>query len=186
MNGLIHRIMGATLGLIVLGGITLNASEAPGYVDFGQLTPAASGGEFVEVNIPANLISMVSQLAGQDEPEIGELLGGLTRVRVNVVALDDNNRAQIQDRLAGIREKLTAQEWTKIVTVRNDHDNVDVFLKTKGEEAVEGIVVTVTEGDKKVVLVNIVGNIRPEQVALVGDRLNIEPLKQAGAVLKKS
>jgi hypothetical protein len=36
------------------------------------------------------------------------------------------------------------------------------------------------------VLVNIVGDIKPEQVTALGESLDIEPLKQAGAVFKKN
>ena len=39
---------------------------------------------------------------------------------------------------------------------------------------------TVMDGTKQAVFVNVVGNIKPEQLALIGDRLNIEPLKKLG------
>ena len=45
-------------------------------------------------------------------------------------------------------------------------------------EAVEGIAVTVLSGDGEAVFVNIVGDIRPQQIAEVGERLNIDPLKK--------
>ena len=36
-----------------------------------------------------------------------------------------------------------------------------------------------------VVLVNIVGDIKPEQVAAIGEALNIKPLEKIGETLKK-
>jgi hypothetical protein len=50
---------------------------------------------------------------------------------------------------------------------------------------VEGLVVTILDGNREAVLVNIVGNIKPEQVALLGERFNIEPLKKVGQTLEK-
>jgi hypothetical protein len=47
----------------------------------------------------------------------------------------------------------------------------------RGEEAIEGLVVTVISDQKEVVLVNIVGDIKPEQIATLADRFDIEPLK---------
>src|SRR5882672_12689077 len=70
----------------------------PGYVDFGKFLPPASGGEFVEVHIKSNLISMVARLAEKSEPEAAELLRGLKLVRVNVIGLDDSNRADMEKR----------------------------------------------------------------------------------------
>ena len=67
---------------------------------------------------------------------------------------------------------------------QKDGEDVGVYTKTRGGEALAGLVVTVIDPKGEVVLVNIVGDIRPEQVAILGEKLNIEPLKQIGATLK--
>lgn len=164
----------------------LAAQREPGEVDFGDLTPSKSGGEFVEVHIKADLIAMVARLAEKAEPEMGELLRGLKQVRVNVIGLDEGNREEVQDRVKSIREKLARGGWERIVTAQKDKEDVGVYVKTKGSEVFEGVVVTVLSGDSEAVLVNIVGNISPDQIATVGERLNIEPLKKAGAAVPKS
>ena len=76
------------------------------------------------------------------------------------------------------------QGWERVVTVRQKDDDVVVYLKTRGDEAVEGIVVTLIEHNSEAVLVNIVGDLRPEKIAVIGERLNIEPLKKVGAALQ--
>ena len=55
----------------------------------------------------------------------------------------------------------------------------------RGAEAVEGVVVTVIDGNHEAVLINIVGDIKPEKIAEVGERLNIEPLKKIGQAIEK-
>ena len=57
-------------------------------------------------------------------------------------------------------------------------DDVQIYAKMRGEEAIEGLVVTVIEGNHEVVLVNIVGDIKPEQIATLAERFNIDPLKK--------
>jgi hypothetical protein len=177
------------LGLAVLStaiSISVHAgNQPPGYVDFGKFSPPSSGGEFVEVHIKNNLISMVARLAEKEEPEVAELLRGLQLVRVNVIGLDDENRAEMEQRVKKIRSELDAQGWERIVTAQKKDEDVSVYVKTRGEEAVEGIVVTVLGGKGEAVLVNIVGDIKPEKIAVIGERLNIDPLKKIGQAVGK-
>jgi hypothetical protein len=70
-----------------------------------------------------------------------------------------------------------------VVTVREPGQDVAVFLKLRGEEAVEGLVVTVLEGDREAVFVNVVGEVRPDKLAEIGEKLGIEPLKHVGRKL---
>jgi hypothetical protein len=166
--------------------LPLQAADSTGYVDFGKFSPPQSGGQFVEVNIRENLIAMVAKLAAAQEPEVAELVGGLKRIRVNVIGLDDANRDEIGDRVRSLSEELDRQGWERIVTAQTGTESVNVFLKTRDQEAVEGIVVTIVQGDKEAILVNVVGDIRPEQIAVLGERFDIEPLKKAGRVIGKS
>jgi hypothetical protein len=156
-----------------------------GYVDFGKLSAPASGGEFVEVQISSNLTGMAARLVEKDEPQIADVIRGIKLIRVNVIGLTDENRAEMQQRVGKIREQLDTQKWERIVTAQQKDEDVGVYLKMRGEEAVEGLVVTVLSGNKEAVLVNIVGNIQPDKIALIGERFNIEPLKELGEKLPK-
>jgi Domain of unknown function (DUF4252) len=176
----------ALAALVAFGAPHIHAGESdPGYVDFGKFTPPANGSEFVEVRITGNLISMVARLAEKSEPEVANLLRGLREVRVNVVGLTDDNRAGVEKRIRQIREKLDAAGWERLVTVQQKDADVAVFLKTRGEEAVEGLAVTVIDHHRQAVFANIVGDIKPEKVALLGERLHIEPLKEIGQEIGK-
>ena len=176
----------AAAALLALGQAGLHAADSPaGFVDFGKLSSAGSGNEFVEVNINSNLISMVARLAQKSEPDMTALLQGLKSIRVNVVGLTDANRAEMQDKVESIRTQLDTQGWERIVTVQQKAQDVGVYLKTRAQEAVEGIVVTVLDGKKEAVLINVVGDIKPEQLGMLGERFNIDPLKKVGHKLEK-
>jgi hypothetical protein len=183
------HFMRDTLALAVLSALTSLAVQAaepsPGYVDFGKFPPSSAGGEFVEVHIKNNLISMVARLAEKSEPEVAELLRGLQLVRVNVIGLDDSNRADMEKRVKNIRSELDSHGWERVVTAQKKDEDVGVYLKTRGQEAVEGLVVTVIEGNHEAVLINIVGDIKPEKIAVIGEKFNIEPLKKIGAAIEK-
>ena len=183
------NLIRCALGLAVLPAcLTLGIhaeNTAPGYVDFGKLAPSASGGEFVEVHIKNNLISMAARLAEKSEPQVAELLRGLQLIRVNIIGLNGENRADMEKRVKTIRSELDSQGWERIVTAQQKNEDVGIYIKTRGQEAVEGLVVTVIEAKGQAVLVNVVGDIKPEKLAVLGERFNIEPLKKIGPALEK-
>jgi hypothetical protein len=129
---------------------------------------------------------MVAKLVEKQEPQVAEMIRGLQMIRVNVIAMKEDNRKEILDRVESIRTQLDKLGWEQLVTVQNGKDNVRVSIKTKGDEAVEGLVVTVIGEDKQAVFVNIVGNLRPDKIALIAEKFNIEPLKKAAEAIKSN
>jgi hypothetical protein len=184
------RILTRTLAVMVTAaGLHLAVaaeSAAAGAVDFGKITPPAAGGQFLEINLRENLLAMAARLTEGQEPQLAQLLRGLKAVRVNVVGLDDGNREAVNQRVEVIRSQLTGAGWERVVTAQQPNQDVAVFLKLRGTEAIEGVAVTVVEGDREVVLVNVVGDIRPEQLVLLGERFDLEPLKKIGPAVKGS
>ena len=173
-----------TLALITAGfGLTARA-DSPGMVDFGKFTPPGNGSEFVEVQIRSNLLNFAATLVEKDEPDAAKLLRGVQLVRVNVVGLSDANREEMQKRVQTIRQDLEARGWERNVNVQGkDGEDVGVYTQTQGGTAIAGIVVTVVDSEHAV-FVNLVGDIRPEQIAALGEKLNIKPLKKLGEEVK--
>ena len=128
----------------------------PGQVDFGSFTPSDSGGQFVEVNVKSTLLALAARLTEKQEPEVADLLRNLKSVRVNVVGVDDGNRADLAARLKKVRTELETKGWDRVVTVQEKQQDVGVYLKQGKADAIEGIVVTVIDGDKEAVFVNVV------------------------------
>jgi hypothetical protein len=183
----IHLPLPAAAGLLSgwLVVTALAAEPSGGQIDFGAFTPPASGGEFVEVNIRSNLIEMAARLAEKAEPDAAEVLRSVRQIRVNVIGLDDGNRTELEQRLQAIREQLDTQGWERIVTAQSKREDVRIHLRTRGHEAVEGLVVTVLDGGKQAVLVNVVGDIRPDKLALLGEKLGLDPIRQAAESIRK-
>lgn len=163
--------------------VSLPAAESAGTIDFGKFAPSGDA-QFVEVDIKNNLINMVARLAEKQEPEVAKLLRNIQAVRVNVIGLTDENRADTKSRIEAVRSQLSGKGWDRVVTVKDANEDVGVFIKLRGEEAIEGIVITVVNGESEAVFVNVVGDIKPEQVAQLGEKLNIEPLKEIGRKLE--
>ena len=171
---------------LVTASLCLTArAESPGMVDFGKFTPPGKGGEFVEVQIRSNLLTFAAQLVEKEQPDAAKLLRSVQLVRVNVVGLSDENRDEMQKRIQKIRQELEGRGWERNVNVQGkDGEDVGVYTQTQGGNALAGVAITVID-PKNVVLVNVVGDIRPEQIAALGESLNIKPLKEIGGAVKK-
>jgi hypothetical protein len=177
-NILRSSLAAATLSLAFVSSSYAADMEA-GAIDIGQLMPSAKG-QFVEINLSSAMLKFAARIAARSEPETAELIRGLKSIRVNVVGMDDSNRTATVEKIEGVRRKLEGDGWTKMVTVRekNDGDNVDIHVKQRGEEAIDGLVVTVIDKKGEAVFVNIVGNINADQIAKIADKFDIEPLKR--------
>jgi len=184
MNTMIRYPLAAAV-LAVGVGFNVLAGPLPGQVDFGKFTPPGDGGQFVEVQVNSNLLSLAAQVVEKQQPDAAKLLRSVQLVHVNVVGLTDGNRAELEKRVRQIRHDLDAQGWDHNVSVQGkDGQDVGIYTKTRGGEALAGLAITVIQPREQVVLINIVGDIRPEQVAALGDKLDIKPLKDVGAALK--
>ncbi len=172
---------------VLAAGVSLNvlAGPPPGRVDFGKFTPSDDGGEFVEIQINSNLLSLAAQMVEKQSPEAAKLVRSVELIHVNVIGLTDTNRADVLKRVRQIRHDLDAAGWEHNVVVQEkDGQDVGVYTKTRGGEALAGLAITVIDPKDEVVLINIVGDIRPGQVAALGEKLDIKPLKEIGAALK--
>ena len=174
-------VMAATALMIALCS---NADPLPGEVDFGEFTPPHSGGEFVEVNIGSNLIALAAHIIPKKQAEVAKLLNNLQLVRVNVIGLDPENRNDLKSRAEKIQKSLKSQGWERIVTAQEKGQDVGVHIKMRGKDSILGVAVIVLDKDQAV-FVNIVGDVTPDQIALVGEQLNIAPLKKLGPKLEQ-
>jgi len=177
MKRLLPWIVG-TITLCASATLVLGSELLPGQVDFGTFSPPKGDGQFIEVNVPTDLIALASHFVEKDEPDVAKVLDGLKLVHVNVIGLDDENRAELQKRAKKVRTDLTGSGWEQIVMVQQKDQDVSVFLKTTDKGAIQGLVAVVLDGNEHAVFANVVGEIRPEQLAMLGDKFDIDPLKK--------
>jgi len=168
----------AGISIIALAASSSLRADAvePGQIDFGTFNPSGDS-EFVEVNLPSSLIALAAKFVEKQEPEVAKLLSGLKLVRVNVIGLTEDNRSDLEKRIKKVRGELSGKGWERLVTAQKQGQDVGVFLKMDKDSAVQGLAVTVIESGKHAVFVNVVGDIKPEQLTMLGERLHIDQLK---------
>ncbi len=188
MNRILRSTIAAATIVAAFSLPSLRAADTEaGFVDVAAFIPSAKG-EYVEVNLTPGLLKFVAKLASREDPEAAELIGSLKRVRVNVVKMDDANRADTIAKIESIRRKLEGTGWIQVVTVRehNDGDNVDVHVRQTADDVIEGLVVTVIDHKGEAVFVNIVGSIRAEQLTKIADKLDIPSLRKVHVKISKT
>lgn len=150
-----------------------------GQVDFASFLPNPDG-QLVEVKVESGLLKFAAKVAAAREPEAAEIIRNIESVRVNVVELSEANVADATAKIEGVRTQLEAAGWAPTVKVRDPKkgEDVAVYIKSGAEDTIEGIVVTVLEQGKQAVFVNVVGNIRPEQLGEIGKRFDIPVLRK--------
>jgi hypothetical protein len=176
MKRIFPLMMGAAL---LATSATANASELmPGEVDFGTLSPPKSGGEYVEVNLPANLINLAARFVEKQDKEVAQLLNGLKLVHVTAIGINDDNRNDMEKKVKKVQADLQGKGWQRIVTAKKQSQEAGVYLAMDSKGTIQGLAVAAIESQKGAVFVNIVGEIRPEQLSKLGDRLHIDQLKK--------
>jgi hypothetical protein len=182
----ILRRAAPAVACVLLAASSLTAAEPAGAIDFGAIPGPSGDGEQVEVHLPRNLISIATRIVAKQEPEVAKLLESIDSVRVRVVSLDEGNRAAVQKRMGEVRADLAKSGWQKIVTAKDSGgDDVAIFMRTKGDEVIEGVAVTVLGGESEAVFVNVVGSIRPEQIAEIAEALHVPHLATLTAAVAK-
>lgn len=169
--------------LLLVANFSALCAEPAGFVDFKDIANVA-GSSAVDVHLKGPLLSMAARIVEKGEADAAALLRSLKLVRVNVFKVDEANRAEVQKRVSALRDHLNAEKWEQLVSVRDKKEDVGIHIRTRGEEAIEGLVVSVIDG-AEVVLVNIVGDLKPDQIGMLAEKLEIDPLKKLGKHTKK-
>jgi hypothetical protein len=151
-------------------------SKYPGYVEFGDLKDFQSNERVTEVFLSENILNMVSKMTNENEPEVSELIGGLKLIKVHAFDVTDENKDKLLARVEEINQKVSGQNWERIVRVRDNSENVNVYIKTDGSEQIVGLLVMSVEPNSEAAFVNIVGNINLATIGKLGGKFNIPSL----------
>ncbi len=146
----------------------------PGYVDFSLLDRLGQEPK-VEVNLRDPMLGLVGKFIGEEDPELKNLLASLKLVRVRVYTVTPGNVKGLLAAGSETSKRLDRDGWERVVRVREEEELVDVYFKpAKNAEWIEGVLVIAVGEDDEAAFVNIVGTIRPEDVARIGEHLDIE------------
>jgi hypothetical protein len=129
----------------------------------------------VDVTLDGPLLKLAGQFLSDKEPDeahVKKMIAGLKGIYVRSLKFDGRGEYQDSD-VEQIRAQLKSPAWTRVVGVRSkaDGQNAEVFLKTDGSN-IGGLVVLVAD-PTELTIINIVGQINPEDLRDLGGHLGI-------------
>lgn len=166
----IARLCAGGLALWMLTGCGITAPrssdgfarlESPGVFDTDVTLRLSIG--------PSLLRFAASQV--EDDPAVRALLRELDGVRVRLYEID-GDASKVAERLEAMHAALCEQHWEPVVAVREANERTYMLVKA-GEKGVAGLMVLNSDGEE-VVMVNVMGDLRPELFAQTMSALAIE------------
>jgi hypothetical protein len=178
VSGRISRVVWLIPALFALSscGFTGNLRGNPGFASFGipSMLPEADRQFAISLGpIPLRLATMVSRpILDDDEDWISDALSDVRAVRVYVYEVD-GEADRVIDHMNATRGRLLVEGWDQLAAIRDDGGLVTALVRHEQPETVRGVVVMFEE-DEELVLVNVIGKIKPETFGSLMEGLDIE------------
>lgn len=168
----------ATLGFIAALAASAGANDARLKLEVGDL--AARAKEAVNIAIDKSTLDWAAAAIaekGGNEAELRQLMTELDGIYVQVLEFDKETLpawSEMQEATKGVLAKLDGPGWSPVVSVtergKDGDEIVRISLNTDAAGKPGGLAVFVLERDQ-VVLINIVGPVKLEQLARIGAAL---------------
>ena len=160
--------------------------KMPGYVALDEFITIPTEAETsIEVFLKAPLLRMVSAATRRNEPELAEMIDGISLIRVQGFSVEAENLVRVREEIAGLASGMEESGWERVARIREGDELIHVYLKSNDDE-VDGLMMMGFENPDEAVFVNIVGDIDPAQIGRLGSKFNIAPLDSLRLDRKKA
>lgn len=144
--------------------------DLPGFVDFGEMN-SIYGEPKVNISIGGALLGFVGALAKNEDPQAAAIFSKLKGVRVSVYATGGDAAAAL-DQVSRVKETLTTLQWSPVVQVNEEGEQVQIFMKMNGE-VMDGLTLMAVDG-KEAVFINVIGQLDPEELGQLMGRFDMD------------
>ena len=149
----------------------------PGYVDLSDFENRFDSEATFEVNIKGQLMRLVAEASREDDPELAEMLNRLRAIQVRGFPMTRAQYRAMEEHTKSIARRLEDDGWDTVVHLRDYGQYVDVYVK-ENDRFIEGLMMMVVDTEvNETVLINIVGEIQPDELGRIGSKFNIAPLE---------
>ena len=162
-------VVAALAGLLTACGLTAPRGNE-GFADMDSLGIGDTD-RVLSLSIGPTLLHFAANHI-DDEPETQELLRSLDGVRLRIYEID-GDAGRVASRMNSMSSDLKNDGWEPVMTIRDDNETVHMLLRMV-DERICGMTVLVSDGESEAVIVNLMGDIKPEQFSEVMVALDVD------------
>jgi hypothetical protein len=183
-----RRITRAALQLLSIASLAIALSacgltaprSSDGYADLESLGMRDTD-KVMTLSIGPTLLRFVASHI-DDDPEIRELLKGLDGVRIRIYEIN-GDAGRVAARIDNMSRHLQDDGWEPVMLIREEDEATHMLLRTVDGQ-IRGMTVLVSDGESEAVVINLMGEIKPQQfgevmLALDTDTPGIEDVQPA-------
>ncbi len=162
-----RRITRAALQLLSIASLAIALSacgltaprSSDGYADLESLGMRDTD-KVMTLSIGPTLLHFVASHI-DDDPEIRELLNGLDGVRIRIYEIN-GDAGRVAARIDNMSRHLQDDGWEPVLLIREEDEATHMLLRTVDGQ-ICGMTVLVSDGDSEAVVINLMGEIKPQQ-----------------------
>ena len=169
--------------VLVLGATAAVAAEEPieshpGYFSLDELGIVDAESSSLDINLSGAMLRLVGAAVLQEEPELAELVSQMHAMRVLTSPVADLEEPKVIAALARGVKALEGRGWQRVVRVREDDEQVHVYLK-EVEGRIEGLTLFVFDPADELTLINIAGRIDVDLLGALSQAFDVPTLERA-------
>jgi len=171
---------------VLFGGLMLVAASASAQGVFSFDNIPLKGAPSVEVNLGPEMMAFLGP-AAKGASGVPGPLDGVTNVRVLVYEDLDEDMQGVLRYVESTGTKLEGDGWHAVVRVREEGEQVRVYMKPGTDGTLSGVTVMVTEdgnggedGGGEAIFLNVAGKIRPEDLGKIASGVGVNGVFPGG------
>lgn len=169
-GGMRRTILLLVAFLVLLSGCGITAPRGnEGYADLDSLGVLDTD-RVISLSLGPTVLHFAARYI-DDDPEVRDLLRSLDGVRVRIYEVDGDVQ-KVALRMENMSTELQEDGWVPVALVRQENEQVHMLLRMKNDE-IRGMTVLIMDGNSEAVIVNLMGEIRPEQFSDVMVALDV-------------
>ena len=165
------RVLLAALSMLMLSACGLTAPKHnDGFADLGSLGMRDTD-RVMNISLGPTLLRFAARHM-DDDPEVRELLRNLDGIRIRMYEID-GDAGRVAVRIGSISDHLQTDGWEPVVLIREQNEETHMLVRMVGG-TISGMTVLTSDGESEAVVINLMGDIQPEQFGNVMAALDVD------------
>lgn len=154
------RVMGLAGLTLALSACGLTASRSSeGYADLESLGMRDTD-TVMTLSIGPSLLRFAASHI-DDEPETRDLLRSLDGIRIRIYEIN-GDASRVATRINAMSGNLQADGWEPVLLVREENETTHMLIRIRDQQ-ICGMTVLVSDGESEAIVINLMGEIKPQQ-----------------------